>query len=191
MQAGDRWKRGTRAGGDQAAVERDHALGTVAELYLQGVPVTEAGFAAQHGNGRGAVQNPLVLGLAQFIDARLLLRQQTLAQDRRRGGGNTAIERTFRRRCAMCAARIMILDGTQPTLTQVPPRVPRSISVTRAPCSTAFKAAAMAAPPLPITATWSAGPAPARAGFVSSLNQSRARSDRPRGASCASAACAW
>ncbi len=47
----------------------------------------------------------------------------------------------------MCAARIMILDGTQPTLTQVPPRVPRSINVTRAPCSTAFSAAAIAAPP--------------------------------------------
>lgn len=30
--------------------------------------------------------------------------------------------------------------------------VPRSISVTRAPCSTAFSAAAIAAPPLPMTA---------------------------------------
>jgi hypothetical protein len=51
----------------------------------------------------------------------------------------------------MWAARIMILDGTQPTLTQVPPMVPRSISVTCAPCSTAFSAAAIAAPPLPMT----------------------------------------
>lgn len=57
-----------------------------------------------------------------------------------------------RRRWAIWAARIMILDGTQPTLTQVPPMVPRSISVTRAPCSTAFSAAAIAAPPLPMTA---------------------------------------
>jgi hypothetical protein len=41
----------------------------------------------------------------------------------------------------------MILDGTQPTLTQVPPIVPRSMSVTRAPCSAAFSAAAIAPPP--------------------------------------------
>ena len=34
----------------------------------------------------------------------------------------------------------MILEGTQPTLTQVPPRVPRSIRVTRAPFSAALGA---------------------------------------------------
>ncbi|CAM7210185.1 hypothetical protein KLMIMMO101B1_29515 [Klebsiella michiganensis] len=65
-----------------------------------------------------------------------------------------------RRKWAIWAARIMILDGTQPTLTQVPPMVPRSISVTFAPCSTAFSAAAIAAPPLPITATCSPSPSP-------------------------------
>ncbi len=46
----------------------------------------------------------------------------------------------------------MILEGTQPMFTQVPPMVPRSISVTRAPRSAAFNAAAMAAPPLPMMA---------------------------------------
>jgi len=56
------------------------------------------------------------------------------------------------RRCVTCAARIMILDGTQPTLTQVPPMVPRSMSVTRAPRSADVMAAAIAAPPVPMTA---------------------------------------
>src|SRR5687768_12896525 len=45
----------------------------------------------------------------------------------------------------------MIFDGTQPTLTHVPPKVPRSIMVTLAPASAAFSAAAKAPPPLPIT----------------------------------------
>jgi hypothetical protein len=59
-------------------------------------------------------------------------------------------------RCARCAARIMILEGTQPTLTQVPPRVLRSMSVTSAPSSAARMAQANAAPPLPMIATWRA-----------------------------------
>jgi hypothetical protein len=83
--------------------------------------------------------------VAQFLDARLLLGQQPLAQDGRRCRRDAVIERARR-------AQIMILDGTQPTFTQVPPMVPRSISVTRAPCSTALSAAAIAAPPLPMTA---------------------------------------
>jgi len=45
----------------------------------------------------------------------------------------------------------MILGGKQPTLTQVPPRVPRSIRITCAPRLTAFSAAAIAASPLPMT----------------------------------------
>ncbi|MNC95090.1 hypothetical protein D3C83_121140 [compost metagenome] len=47
----------------------------------------------------------------------------------------------------------MIFEGTQPTLTQVPPMTLRSIMVTEAPASAAFRAAAKAPPPLPITAT--------------------------------------
>jgi len=45
----------------------------------------------------------------------------------------------------MCAARIIVFEGTHPVLTQVPPMTPRSMIVTRAPCSAAFNAAAMAA----------------------------------------------
>jgi hypothetical protein len=56
-------------------------------------------------------------------------------------------------KCARCAARIMIFEGTQPTLTQVPPKVPRSMSVTSAPSSAARIAQANAAPPLPMIAT--------------------------------------
>ena len=76
-----------------------------------------------------------------------------------------------RRRCATCAARIMILEGTQPTLTQVPPSVPRSISVTRAPCSTAFSAAAIAAPPLPMTAICNERPSPLSSRVAPLLNE--------------------
>jgi hypothetical protein len=44
------------------------------------------------------------------------------------------------------------LDGTQPTLTQVPPIVPWPISATRAPCSAAVIAAEKPAEPAPMTA---------------------------------------
>jgi hypothetical protein len=57
--------------------------------------VLEAGVAAQHGDGGSAGQDAFVLGVAQFVDALLLLRQQALAQDRRRSGGNAVIERTL------------------------------------------------------------------------------------------------
>ena len=47
----------------------------------------------------------------------------------------------------------MIFEGTQPTLTQVPPITsPRSIIVTRAPSSTARMAQANAPEPLPMIA---------------------------------------
>jgi hypothetical protein len=106
----------------------------------------------QHGDGRIAVQDAFVLGVAQFIDAGLLLGQQRRARIAGVVAAMPPSNGLSRRRWAIWAARIMILDGTQPTLTQVPPMVPRSISVTRAPCSTAFSAAAIAAPPLPMTA---------------------------------------
>ena len=52
----------------------------------------------------------------------------------------------------------MIFEGTQPTLTHVPPVVPLSTSVTLAPPSEARSAAAIAAPPLPMTATRNGAP---------------------------------
>ncbi len=71
----------------------------------------------------------------------------------------------------MRAAAIMILEGTQPTFTQVPPISPRSMTLTSAPASAARSAAAVAAPPLPMMAMRrfrraesSAGPACALSG---------------------------
>ncbi len=49
----------------------------------------------------------------------------------------------------------MIFEGTQPTLTQVPPRVPRSMSVTSAFLGRADRASKRR-PPLPMIATWRA-----------------------------------
>ena len=54
--------------------------------------------------------------------------------------------------CSVSAARIRVLDGTQPTLTQVPPIVPWPISATRTPSSAAVIAAEKPAEPAPITA---------------------------------------
>jgi hypothetical protein len=95
FQARDRWNRRTGPGGDEAAVETHLARAVVSGRHSQRACVLEPGVAAQHGDGRSARQDAFVLGMAQFIDAPLLLRQQALTQDLRRGGGNAAIERAL------------------------------------------------------------------------------------------------
>ncbi|MNP61748.1 hypothetical protein D3C76_1569660 [compost metagenome] len=57
--------------------------------------VLEASGATQHGDGWCALQNAFVLGVTQFVDKALLLREQPLAQDGRRRGGHSVIERTL------------------------------------------------------------------------------------------------
>lgn len=52
----------------------------------------------------------------------------------------------------VCAAARRVLEGTQPTFTQVPPSVPDSMATTLAPSSRAWIAADIAAPPVPTTA---------------------------------------
>src|SRR3546814_7854097 len=54
--------------------------------------------------------------------------------------------------CRLSTARMSVLDGTQPTLTQVPPMVPWPISATLAPSSAAAMAAENPADPAPTTA---------------------------------------
>src|SRR3546814_14608766 len=54
--------------------------------------------------------------------------------------------------CTASAARINVLDGTQPTLTQVPPITPWPISATFAPSSAALIAAEEPAEPAPTPA---------------------------------------
>jgi hypothetical protein len=62
----------------------------------------------------------------------------------------------------------MILEGTQPIFTQVPPMIGlRSIIVTLAPFSTAFRAQAKAPEPLPMIATCSGLPLLAAVVFLS------------------------
>ncbi len=90
------WRHGrTRAGGDQATVERHHALAAAVELHDQVATVFEAGFAMQHSDGGIAVQNAFVFGVAQLIDACLLLGQQIAALNRRFSRCNAAVERAF------------------------------------------------------------------------------------------------
>src|SRR3546814_17951699 len=59
---------------------------------------------------------------------------------------------TARPPCTASAARINVLDGTQPTLTQVPPITPWPISATFAPRSAAVTAAEQPAEPVPTPA---------------------------------------
>src|SRR3546814_7060975 len=51
----------------------------------------------------------------------------------------------------LSTARIIALEGTQPTLTHVPPMVPAPMTATSAPCSTAVMAAENPADPPPMT----------------------------------------
>ena len=53
--------------------------------------------------------------------------------------------------CTASAARIIALDGTQPTFTQVPPIVPWPTSATRKPASAAVIEAENPAEPAPTT----------------------------------------
>nr|WBW53353.1 hypothetical protein HDPBJHLB_00039 [Escherichia coli] len=64
-------------------------------MHDQVAIVLKAGGAVQHSDRRIALQDAFVLGVAQFIDAGLLLGQQRRALDGRRGSGDAAIERAF------------------------------------------------------------------------------------------------
>ena len=63
--------------------------------------------------------------------------------------GNRAVSAAV---CRASAAAIRAFDGTQPVLTHVPPKMPRSIMTTDLPSAVARIAAAIAAPPEPMTA---------------------------------------
>ena len=88
-------KRRARAGGNQAAVEVHLVRAAVSGRHGQRARVPEPGLAAQHGDGRSACQDAFVLGMAQLLDAALLLGQQPLAQYSGRCGRQASIERAF------------------------------------------------------------------------------------------------
>jgi hypothetical protein len=96
LQAGDRRDRRTRAGRDQAAVETHFACAAVCSRHGQRARVLEPGLARQPRDGWIAVQDAFVLGAAQFLDARLLLGKQPLAQDGRRCCRDAVVERARR-----------------------------------------------------------------------------------------------
>ncbi len=91
--ARDRRNRRARAGGDQAAVEAHLARAAVSDRHDQRMRVLESGLAAQHVDVRGAFQNTFVLGVAQFLDAALLLAQQPVAEDGGRCCRDAIVER--------------------------------------------------------------------------------------------------
>ena len=95
LQARNRRERGARTSGDETAVEGHRALTAFRQLHGQAVFIHETGLAMQHGDSRGALQDAFVLGMAQRIDAALLLGQQPLAQNGRRRGRQAGIERAF------------------------------------------------------------------------------------------------
>ncbi len=81
------------AGGDQAAVKAHPAFAAVVQRHDQRSGVFEPSRAAQGGDGRLAFENAFILGVAQLIHARLLLREQLVAQDGGRARLDARVER--------------------------------------------------------------------------------------------------
>ncbi len=83
------------AGRDQAAVERQLALAAVVQEHGKPSGAPEARLAVQHGDGRCALQDVLVLGLPQFVDTGLLLCQQPATVDDGARRGYASVERAL------------------------------------------------------------------------------------------------
>ena len=92
-EAPERRDRRAGPGGDQTAVETDLAHLTVGADQAQCACVLEARLAAHERDLGDAGEDALVLGVAQFVDATLLLGQQPLAQDGRCRRSDPGVER--------------------------------------------------------------------------------------------------
>ena len=86
---------GARPRGDQATVERNQTLSALGQRHGERVAVRETRLAAHDRDGRHPGEDPLVLGVAQFLDAALLLREQARPVDDRRHGREARIERAL------------------------------------------------------------------------------------------------
>lgn len=135
---------GVGPGGDD-----ERWCGELRPVDVQGVLVGEAGVAVADGELVG-VGDGLVLLLAQRVDELLLLGDERGQVDPG-GAGRRGGERVGGGGVAVPEAASSRLDGTHPTLRQVPPRTLCSTSSTVLPRSRASMPAAIAAPPVPMT----------------------------------------
>jgi hypothetical protein len=144
------------------------ALATLVQTDDQALVVLETRFTVQNGDGWIAVQDAFVFGVPQFIDTGLLLGQQFAAVNRRHSCRNTAVERAFPAQMGDVGSADHDLGRHTADIDAGAADGAALDQRDRAPCSTAFSAAAIAAPPLPMTATCN-GPSSASRIFGSSL----------------------
>ena len=134
-----------RAGRDQVGASRQRRP-VDGERVGPGEPGVPGSDVEPVGIGDGGV-----LALAQPADQLVLLFDQP-GQIHLQHRGRAPENGLASAPCRAPAAASSVLDGTQPTFTQVPPRVACSMSVTVRPACRAAMAAAIAAPPEPMTA---------------------------------------
>ena len=122
LQARNRRHGLTGTGGDrQAAVERYPSRSPpLFKRDDQALVVLERASTVQNGDGWIAVQDAWYLACRSSSTRACCWASSLLRLNRRHSCRNTAAERTFLAHKQPWAARIMILDGTQPILTQVP-----------------------------------------------------------------------
>ena len=147
---------GARAGRHQAAVERHQSLAALAQRHRQRLPVPEARLAVHDRDGGVAGQHALVLGVAQFVHPVLLLREQRGRAPRRRVGRQADVERALSSQVRDVGGSDQDFGRHAPDVDAGPADDAALDQRDRAPSSAAFSAAAIAPPPLPMTAMCSA-----------------------------------
>ena len=130
----------------------DDLLAALVQLDHQAMGIDKPGLAVQDRDGRVVAQNPLVLGVTQFLDTSLLLLEQLGPIHHRRRGAQACIEGTFRTQVGNMGRANHDLRRHTACIDTGTADGAAFDQVIRAPRWGAYRAAAMAAPPLPITA---------------------------------------